>query len=254
VKIKLMIISLLAVVSLQGMNNSSKDTLTLALNHCIDSESYRRKYALIVEKRQRRVAIHYFNDTDEQYSSDDKIKKIVASSLKRIFVEEFAKILTIQLLPEGIVLSEDHNEWLVNRRREDKRTIACVFYNISNNNRPMSEHVQKIQLVLGLQTPLLININSSVTGALEILNVLGQDVEIFNKEVVSASINKILDGEPSLDILVKKAKELNADAKKFDKSQPGYISNLKTFFTNRWIMASGFSLAAFLVYYYKFVR
>lgn len=267
-----MIIPLLAVSGLQGMNNSSKDTLTLALDHCIDSESYRLKYALrIDEKRQRRVAIHYFNSNDEQYSSDDKIKKIVAGSLKRIFVESFAKILTIQLLPEGTVLSEDHNEWLVNRRRDDKRTIVCMFYNISNNNRSMRDHIQKIRLMLGLGTPFLVNINSSVTGVLDILDVLGKDVKVFGElplDVLMEQVEKIIkkldseaknlndrDSMTKLNLIKERVEKLQVDAKSFNKSQPGYINTFKNFFINhRGKLAGVFSLTVLLVYYYKFVR
>jgi S-adenosylmethionine synthetase len=58
----------------------------------------------------------------------------------------------------------------------------------------------------------LVNINSSVTGALEILDTLGTEVKVFNKEAAF----------PTIDELLKSSKELSADAKRLASN----ISNL----------------------------
>jgi hypothetical protein len=83
------------------------------------------------------------------------------------------------------------------------------------------------------------------------------DALIFNSKALLQSNNK--SQQPSLDELSKQLDELTFNSKALlqsnnNKSQPSYIAIAKNFFTNRWVMAGGFSLAAFFIYCYKLVR
>jgi hypothetical protein len=273
VKIKLVIVALVAVFGLQGMENPYQDTLVQAVVKCIESgRDTGKKHPMVV---------HFYNDRDEQYSSSDKIQDLLAGSLKSNFDTQFAESSTIRL-DSGVkdndfvlkYLSKDHKTWISSQdymNDTPRLRSACIVFDIVDD-KSADCFLHNSERYARYGTPMLINFNTSgVKDRFNIWTILGKDVvqcghmpaniaQILKEEKASRErfYGSLHTAEGSNAENIAEGSDVeNRDPRpdNKEKKQSSSLSAFSNFFTNRLVIAGGFSLAAFLAYYYyNFVR
>jgi len=269
VKIKLVIFSLLAVSGLWGSDRSQsvamqgEEGLRKAFVHCIDNRSY------AIDRFKRPITVCCFTETNNKDEIHNLTKKVIDNECQNVAVN-FSKFANVYLHSGAhtTIKNVDGNQW-IDKDYTDRRLTMCMIYNITSNNMQQDIEILNKLIDQNKETPLLITGTRSdfiavfkelETNTKSFNSELAGELVTLSKELVLNEIDKMLERGPSLENLLESSKELHFESKALqsnnNKSKPGYfsITTLKNFFTNRWVIAGGFSLAALIVYYYKLVR
>jgi hypothetical protein len=209
-----MIISLVAVLGLQGMENplavtNDESKLKEAFLYCVKNDS----------SIKRRLAVFCPKEAKTPDEIHCLTKKVIGNNVVTYFLD-----------------NENANAFVYSCFNAERKTM-CTIYDtdgkLAQCLEGIKESIEKNEL------PLLC-ITSNLADANLVCKALRKDVKLFSHEFEEFKTKETL-----------KALIANSELKK---QQPGLINNLRAFFTNRWVLAGGFSLAALFAYYYNYVR